>query len=126
LVKAFPKQKFVVNHLAKPNIKTKQIDDWKKQMLALAQYDNVWCKLSGMVTEADWRQWKQDDFSPYLDVMVEAFGTKRIMYGSDWPVCLVAASYGQVLGIVQAYFASCSVNEQQDIFGHNAAGFYNL
>ena len=79
-----------------------------------------------MVTEADYQHWKQADFTPYLDVVVNAFGTKRIMYGSDWPVCLVAASYQEMLGIVKEYFASFSLTEQQDFFGINAAVFYQL
>ena len=79
-----------------------------------------------MVTEADWKNWKQQDFVPYLDAIVEAFGTKRIMYGSDWPVCLVAASYENVLGIVEQYFAAFSEDEQRLFFGGNAIQFYNL
>ena len=125
-VSAFPNQKFVIDHIAKPGIKNKEIDLWKKEMRDVAKHQNVWCKISGMVTETDWKNWKQQDFVPYLDVIVEAFGTKRIMYGSDWPVCLVAASYENVLGVVEQHFSAFSENERQLFFGENAIQFYNL
>jgi L-fuconolactonase len=92
----------------------------------ISPYENVWCKVSGMVTEADWNNWKEDDFKQYLDVVVETFGTDRIMFGSDWPVCLVAASYQQVVNIVETYFSSFSKDEQDKVFGSNAENFYNL
>jgi L-fuconolactonase len=79
-----------------------------------------------MVTEADWKNWKREDFKPYMDVVVEAFGIDRIMFGSDWPVCLVAASYNEMLEIVEDYFSSFSKEEQQKFFGLNAIRFYNL
>jgi L-fuconolactonase len=123
---AFPNQKFVIDHIAKPDIKNAELDQWKKQINEVAKHQNVWCKISGMVTEADWKSWKQQDFVPYLDAIVEAFGTRRIMYGSDWPVCLLAASYENVLGIVEQYFAGFSENERQLFFGGNAIQFYNL
>jgi len=125
-VAPFMNQKFVIDHLAKPGIKKQEINDWKKLIDATARFDNVYCKISGMVTEADWKNWKQDDFIPYVDVIIEAFGPNRIMYGSDWPVCLVAASYEQMLGIVEEYFSSFSDAEQQLFFGENAIKFYNL
>ncbi len=126
LVEAYPAQLFVLDHLAKPYIKDKKIDDWKKEIKAIAKYENLFCKISGMVTEADWHHWNKADFAPYLDVVVEAFGTKRIMFGSDWPVCLVAASYEEMMGIVKEYFSSYSQSEQDDFFRHNAVHFYNL
>lgn len=126
LVKKFPDQLFVIDHIAKPTIKAGLMDDWKKDIELLASFNNVYCKISGMVTEADYQHWKQADFTPYLDVVVNAFGSKRIMYGSDWPVCLVAASYEKMLAIVKEYFASFSLTEQQDFFGINAAVFYQL
>jgi L-fuconolactonase len=125
-VSAFPGQKFVIDHLAKPGIKNKEINDWSKAMQAIAAHPNVWCKISGMVTEADWHHWKKEDFFPYLDVVVNAFGTDRIMFGSDWPVCLVAASYDKMIGIVQEYFQSFTTEEQLNFFGNNTATFYNL
>jgi L-fuconolactonase len=126
LVKTFPEQKFVVDHIAKPYIKDRKIDEWKKDLKALAQYENVWCKISGMVTEADWKSWQKEDFSPYLEVVVQSFGTHRVLFGSDWPVCLVAASYSEMMGIVKEYFSAFSHDEQDRFFGGNAVQFYNL
>ncbi|MEJ7767065.1 MAG: amidohydrolase family protein [Chitinophagaceae bacterium] len=126
LVAAFPDQRFVIDHMAKPYIRDRKVDDWKKDMGELAQYDNVWCKASGMVTEADWKEWKNQDFTPYLDVIFELFGPKRVLFGSDWPVCLVAASYSQVVEILAEYMAGFSVSEQIDFWGGNASKFYNL
>jgi L-fuconolactonase len=126
LVDQFPEQKFVIDHIAKPYIKAGLIEDWAADIKKIAHYQNVYCKISGMVTEADYKGWKKEDFMPYLDVVVNAFGTKRIMYGSDWPVCLVAASYNEMVNIVKEYFASFTVAEQEDVFGNNAKAFYNL
>ena len=125
-VAEFPNQPFVIDHLAKPYIKDHNLDGWKKDMTALAKYENVLCKISGMVTEADWKSWKYEDFIPYLDVIVNAFGTKRIMFGSDWPVCTVAGSYDKVMGIVKTYFSTFSKTEQELFFATNAINFYNL
>ena len=125
-VHAFPDQPFVLDHLAKPYIKDHKIDEWKKDLKKLASSENVFCKISGMVTEARWQGWTKEDFLPYLEVAVEAFGTSRLMYGSDWPVCLVAASYRQVFNLVQEFFSRFSQEEQDLIFGKNAVRFYNL
>ena len=126
LVRQFPAQKFVLDHIAKPYIKEGKLKSWKADIKALAKYENVYGKISGMITEADWKTWTEEDLIPYIDVVVEAFGTDRLMYGSDFPVCLVAASYGQVLGIVEKYFSTFSEDEQDKIFGLNAIEFYNL
>jgi L-fuconolactonase len=126
LVKAFPDQPFIVDHLAKPYIKDKKIDEWQKSITDLASCENVFCKVSGMVTEADWKHWKYEDFTPYLDAIAHSFGPRRLLFGSDWPVCLVAASYEQVVGIVERYFSTFSKDEQDLIFGKNAITFYNL
>jgi L-fuconolactonase len=126
LVSSFPNQRFVIDHLAKPPIKSKEIDQWKTDMKKVASHENVYCKISGMVTEADWKNHEQKDFIPYIDAVVALFGTKRIMYGSDWPVCLVAASYEKTLGIVKEYFSTFSQAEQAAFFGGNAATFYKL
>jgi L-fuconolactonase len=126
LVKQFPEQPFVIDHIAKPFIKDGLIDEWEKGMHAIAQFPNVYCKLSGMVTEADWQNWTKDDFAPYLDTVTESFGVNRLMYGSDWPVCLVAASYEKMIGIVQDYYSSFTAPEQELIMGANAARFYRL
>jgi L-fuconolactonase len=125
-VASFPDQQFVIDHIAKPGIKDHKIDAWKKDMQVLAQYENLYCKISGMVTEADWHKQEPEDFTPYLDIVVNTFGVKRIMYGSDWPVCLVAGSYGKTIGIVKKYFSTYSEFEQQLFFGENATRFYNL
>ncbi|MEQ8415628.1 MAG: amidohydrolase family protein [Imperialibacter sp.] len=126
LVKEFPDQPFVLDHLAKPYIKAGKIEEWKKDIGELAQFENVMCKVSGMVTEADWKNWQKADFRPYLDAAVEGFGMDRLMFGSDWPVCLCAADYTQVVDIVDDYFSSFSKSEQAAFWGGNAARFYNL
>ncbi|MES2006171.1 MAG: amidohydrolase family protein [Bacteroidota bacterium] len=126
LVKQFPNQLFVIDHIAKPDIKNGSITEWKAGMEALAEYPNVSCKISGMVTEADWKNWKKQDLFPYLDAVTNAFGTKRLMYGSDWPVCLVAASYAEMVSPVREYYARFSAAEQEAVFAGNAINFYHL
>lgn len=126
LVARLPEQKFVLDHLGKPYINKGEIKEWKEDMAAMAKHPNVYCKLSGMVTEADWRAWKMEDIKPYLDVVTNAFGTDKIMFGSDWPVCLVAAEYSQTIEIINEYFSPFSSHEKQKIFGENAIRFYNL
>jgi len=125
-VSSFPDQPFVLDHISKPDIKTGNIDQWKKDISALGQFQNLYCKISGMVTEADWKAWKKENFKPYMDVVAETFGVDRIMFGSDWPVCLVAASYDEVVGIVEDYFSSFSEDEKEKFFALNAIEFYNL
>jgi len=125
-VSAFPNQKFVIDHIAKPNIRDKKIEDWEKDIKKIAPYENVYCKISGMVTEAGWHDWAAEDFTPYLDIVVNNFGVQRIMYGSDWPVCLLAGGYEKMLGIVRNYFSSYSKDEQDLFFGENATQFYEL
>jgi len=126
LISAYPDQRFVIDHLAKPTIKQGILLEWKKAMQGFARYQNVFCKISGMVTEADWKEWKRDDFHPYITTIVETFGSKRIMFGSDWPVCLSAGNYGQVKQIMNEYFRSYTVTEQADFFGANAMAFYRI
>jgi L-fuconolactonase len=126
LVAGFPDQKFVIDHLAKPYIKSKEIDRWKKDIIALAKHQNVFCKVSGMLTEASWHSWRTDDFTPYLDVVFNAFGINRLMYGSDWPVCLLAGGYNRALEILQLYTSKLSPQEQEQFFGGTAIEFYNL
>jgi L-fuconolactonase len=125
-VKKFPNQKFVVDHLAKPYIKDGFYDGWAAMMKEIAKHENVHCKISAMHTEADFKSWTNEQFTPYMDLVLNAFGTKRLMYGSDWPVCLVAANYKQVLETVTDFISSLSENEQADIMGNNAVKFYNL
>lgn len=126
LVREFPEQKFVLDHMSKPYIKDGKIDSWSAEIEQLAACPNVYCKVSGMVTEADWHNWSNDTFKRYLDVVFNAFGTKRIMYGSDWPVCLVAGDYTRVKAIVSEYASQFTADEQDMIFGGNAITFYNL
>ncbi len=126
LVNHFPDQNFVIDHLAKPRIGKEERIVWEKKMTAMASFDNVYCKLSGLVTEADWKNWKVDDFKPYLDTVLSLFGSKRVMYGSDWPVCLVAASYKTQLELIEQHIKQFSDSEKQLIMGENATRFYNL
>jgi len=126
LVKQFPQQKFVLDHIAKPFIKDGKIDTWAAEIELLARYENVYCKVSGMVTEADWHNWTPDTFTRYLDIIFNSFGMRRVMFGSDWPVCLVAASYAQVKDIVYQYTQQFSADDRKKIFGGNAVNFYNL
>lgn len=126
LVKQHPDQKFVVDHFAKPMIREKEFAIWSASMKELSSFDHVSCKISGMVTEAVWDRWTNDDFKPYLDFILQHFGTARVMYGSDWPVCLVAASYQKQLTIVEEYLQSFSTSEKHKIMGENAIRFYNL
>lgn len=126
LVKKFPQQRFVIDHLAKPSIRTGQTAGWEQQMWAIAASPNVYCKLSGLITEADWRLWRGSDFKPYLDTVLDAFGPDRLMFGSDWPVCLLAGSYRQVKELIAGYLSRLSVEQQQKIFGLNAISFYRI
>jgi L-fuconolactonase len=125
-VNQFPDQQFVIDHIAKPTIVKNDRTQWGKYLRAMATLPNVNCKLSGMVTEADWKNWKYTDFVPYLDSVFSFFGVNRVLYGSDWPVCLVAGSYKQQLGIIEQYITSFSYSEKQLVMGENATRFYNL
>lgn len=125
-VERHPEQPMVIDHLAKPYIKKKEIGDWTKHIRRIARSPHVHCKLSGMVTEADMQNWKEADFRPYLDTVLEAFGPERLMYGSDWPVCLLAADYARQKSIVGNFISALSASEQQRIMGNNAAAFYNI
>lgn len=122
----FPRQKFVLDHIAKPPIKAGEIAGWERDIRELATAANVWCKISGMITEADWHNWRAGDLKPYLDVVFDCFGTERLMFGSDWPVCLLAGSYGRVKEIVANYTEALPRSAKDNIFGRNAARFYGL
>jgi L-fuconolactonase len=126
LAALLPDQPFVLDHLAKPLIKAGDILEWQRDVEALAKHGNVCCKVSGMVTEAVWRGWKTDDFTPYLDVVLQAFGPERLMFGSDWPVCLLAGEYSEVVGIVVDFLGRLSSAEQHSIWGGTATRFYGL
>lgn len=126
LVKKFPRQKFVIDHLAKPVIRQNEFIQWSKGIAQLCSLEHIYCKLSGFTTEADWKNWGVSDFTPYFDFILEKFGPKRLMYGSDWPVCLVAASYAKQLNVVTEFISRLSSAEKQQIMGGNAMKFYNL
>lgn len=119
-------QLFVIDHLAKPYIKKGLIKSWERDIKVLARQKNVYCKISGLVTEADWKYWKESDITPYLDVVFEAFGVERLMYGSDWPVCLLAAEYEKQMSILKNYISKNAPKAEAKIFGENAVRFYNL
>src|SRR6266852_9241167 len=126
LVARLPEQHFAIDHLAKPEIKARKTAPWAAQMREIAQNKNVFCKVSGLVTEADWHKWKPEDFKPYLDAVFDAFGPERLMFGSDWPVCLLAASYRQVKQLIEDYVDLYSSKDKEKIFGSNAMRFYGL
>ncbi len=126
VVKQFPQQPFVLDHIAKPFIKDSLIGAWEADIRSLASFDNVCCKVSGLVTEAAWGSWTQADFEPYLDIVFDCFGVERLMFGSDWPVCTLAGSYSDVVGIVEHYIAALSADEQAAVMGGNARQFYRL
>lgn len=122
----FPQGSFVLDHLGKPPIGEKKIDDWGDKIRDLASHPQVFCKLSGMVTEANWVGWKTKDFFPYLDLVLEAFGEDRLMFGSDWPVCQLAASYQQVCGVLEKFLEGQPLQVQNKIWHKNARHFYRL
>ena len=126
VVKRFPEQPFVLDHISKPFIKDGILEPWASEIRELASYDNVWCKVSGMVTEAAWKTWTQDDYLPYLDVVFDCFGIDRLMFGSDWPVCTLSGSYSEVVGIVRSYIEALSDQEKDKVMGDNATAFYGL
>jgi L-fuconolactonase len=121
-----PNQVFVLDHIAKPQIREGALEPWATRMRELATRENVWCKLSGVVTEADWNGWTFEGIRPYLDVVTEAFGPQRLMAGSDWPVCLVACGYAQWFELLEAYFAGFGPQEREAVFGGSAARAYGL
>ncbi|GAA5522138.1 amidohydrolase family protein [Aliifodinibius salicampi] len=125
-VEKFPDQPFVLDHIAKPRIKEGEMESWKQGIIELAQHPKVYCKISGMVTEADWKNWQKKDFRPYLDVIFEVFGADRLMFGSDWPVCTLAADYSEVYSIIHEYISSYSAEKQEMILGGTAQQFYGL
>ena len=126
VVEKLSHQRFVLDHIAKPMIRAGMMQPWKGDLRELAKHKNVACKISGLTTEAKLKDWKKEDFRPYLDVVFEAFGEDRVMFGSDWPVCLLAGSYEQTHGLVADYFSQFSVEAREKFFGGNAAKFYRL
>lgn len=126
LARKFPEQSFVLDHLAKPPIHSATLTPWRDRIRDLAESPNVFCKISGMVTEANRAGWKPQDFAPYLDIVFTAFGIDRLMFGSDWPVCLLAASYAQVFSVVEEYLRPFDSTARMKVLGGNAARFYRL
>jgi L-fuconolactonase len=126
LATRFPEQRFVLDHIAKPHIRDGVLSPWREQIRELAKAPNVFCKVSGMVTEARRESWQPDDFRPFLDVVFEAFGVDRLMWGSDWPVCLLAGSYEQVFRLVNDYTQALPASGREAIFGGNALRFYRI
>jgi len=116
----------VIDHIAKPDIKAGNFSDWSKRIRKIAAFENVYCKVSGLVTEADWLNWQYEDFKPCLDTVFNAFGTDRLMYGSDWPVCELAGGYDRMLSLLQKYTSSLTKLEQAKFWGENATKFYHL
>jgi len=126
LAAQFPNQKFVIDHCAKPLIKIRQFEPWATHIRELAKFPRVCCKLSGLITEADWHSWQPADLHPYLDLVVEAFTPSRLMFGSDWPVCLLAGEYGAVKTSIETYAQQFSQSDRDLIFGRVAAEFYGI
>jgi L-fuconolactonase len=121
-----PNQIFVLDHLAKPQIKSRVLEPWKSNLFELAKRENVYCKLSGMVTEADWTNWTTNDLRPYAEAALEAFGPGRLMFGSDWPVCLLSCDYSKWFQVTQELFAGLSASEKELVFGEVASKVYSL
>lgn len=126
LAKLFPDQRFVIDHVASPSFRENQFEEWARGIKQIAACDNVFCKLSGLVTEVTGQSWQTFDFTPYLDVVLESFGTKRLLIGSDWPVCTLAADYVGVLTFAGNYIQRLSPDEQGDVWGNNAKEFYGI
>jgi L-fuconolactonase len=126
LAAKFPHQRFIVDHLANPAIKERILSPWVEDLRCLAQFPNVACKVSGIVTLAGWQSWQSQEFTPYLDAVLAAFGPSRMMFGSDWPVCLLAASYQQAYELIAQYLEKLSSAEQASIWGETARNFYHI
>ncbi|HUQ64660.1 MAG TPA: amidohydrolase family protein [Flavitalea sp.] len=125
-IRAFPQQTFILDHCGKPEIKNKEMEHWRKGITDLAMFPNVSCKLSGLITEAEWKEWSPGDFYPYLDVVFESFGTERLMFGSDWPVMLLSGIYVQWKSLLERYMEKYLPEEKEAVFGLNALKTYKL
>ena len=126
LVELCPGVKFVLDHIGKPDIKNELIDSWGEQIALLAAFPNVWCKVSGLVTEANVDTWTADDLKPYLSKVFEQFGFERVMFGSDWPVVTLASSYKRWFETLTSFVSDCSPEDQKRLFSQNAIDFYRL
>lgn len=125
-VERFPRQRFVLDHMAKPPIKDSNMGEWAQRIKRLAEFPNLFCKLSGLVTEADWQHWRLEQIYPFLDVAFESFGPDRLMIGSDWPVCLVAAPYTRTIEVVKTYLQTQETEARDAVLGGNAKRFWRL
>lgn len=126
LVDSCPNQGFVIDHLSKPDIKVGDWKAWKKSLQPFGERELVCAKVSGLVTEADWKKWNSSDLFPYLEIALEIFGPKRLLFGSDWPVCLAAGDYQEVIGVIESFSDQLSGNEKDALFGENAQEFYKI
>jgi L-fuconolactonase len=126
LVSKCPNQPFVIDHLAKPKIKTGEWKEWRKKMALLAERELVYCKLSGMITEADLKKWTYEEILPYMEIALELFGPQKLMYGSDWPVCLIAGEYERVWEAINRFTDALSAGEKERILGGTAKEFYRI
>ena len=126
LVDACTNQFFVIDHLSKPDIKAGDWKAWKKSLQPFSERELVYAKVSGLVTEADWKKWRPADLFPYLDITLELFGPKRLLFGSDWPVCLAAGQYKEVLGVIESFADQLSAHEKEALFGGTAQEFYKI
>jgi len=126
LIRGLNEQAFIIDHIAKPDIKSGLFSNWEAEMKQIASFKNVYCKLSGMITEANLKNWKKEDIFPYMDKVFGFFGAERLMFGSDWPVCKLAGEYDAVCGLVEEYLSKLSIREQALVWGKNAEQFYKL
>lgn len=126
LTEKLPDNQMILDHIGKPDIKNQQFNSWKENIKVLSAHPGIYCKLSGMITEADYKNWKYDDLIPYMEVCAEYFGIDRLCFGSDWPVCLVAGSYHQVCEIVERFVSQLPMEDQMKVFGKNTMDFYKL
>lgn len=126
LIKKVGEQRLVIDHLAKPPIQSGRWKEWRRSLKPLAERDYIYCKLSGMVTEANWEDWSYEDLLPYMEISLELFGPERLLFGSDWPVCLLAGEYEQVYGVIENFTDSLSTDEKALIFGKSAQEFYQI
>lgn len=122
----YPDQRFMLDHIAKPDIKNRQWKKWKEDIHEIAKNPNMFCKVSGMVTEADWKQWRYEDLLPYLEIVAEYFGVDRLCFGSDWPVALLAGKYEEVLGVLRTFSLQVSAPDREKLFSGNTSLFYKL
>jgi L-fuconolactonase len=125
-VRVFPEQTFILDHCAKPDVKNKEMEIWRKGITDLAMFPNVYCKLSGLITEATWKEWSPGDFYPYLDVVFESFGVERLMFGSDWPVMLLSGIYVQWKSLLEKYMENFLEEQKEAVFGLNASRAYGI